>query len=121
LVQAVCIAVTPLAGIPYIAAVIFLPLGVANSLTNIVMITLAQQDIPKERMGRAMALVQFCSYAPYSLSALLGAVVTRSLGPSFMFEITACGMAAAFLAGLQRDPYRLARRREKLTPAAGPE
>jgi MFS family permease len=109
IVEAACIAATPLARGPYGATALFVLLGVANCLTNIVMITLLQQSIPMARMGRAMAFVQFCNYAPYSVSALLGSVVTSAFGPSAMFEITAIGLTLAFLSALARPPYQLSR------------
>lgn len=103
LLMALAIAMLPYGGVASAAAWMFLA-GVANSGSNVILLTVIQITIPRHLMGRIMGLLMFASFGTYPISVALGGVLTNRFGPQPLFPLSALVLALAILFGmLQRE------------------
>jgi predicted MFS family arabinose efflux permease len=106
LICAASIAALPfLGGLPGAAAAAVL-LGVGLGFGNTVMITLAQQWVPNELLGRVMGLVMMCAIGFFPVSTVVTGVLVHVLGPSPFFVIAGAALAAAILGALSQPAFR---------------
>jgi predicted MFS family arabinose efflux permease len=102
IVQASFIALVPYAGGLIGALVCMLIMGLANSITNVLFITLIQQTLPRAQLGRIMSVIMFASLGSYPISVLLAGILVTRTGPAIMFPISAAFLTAGALFGLSR-------------------
>jgi MFS family permease len=94
-----------LGGLPGAAAAALL-LGVGAGFGNTVMITLAQQWVPPELLGRVMSLVMVCAIGSFPVTTALTGVLVHVLGPPPFFVIAGVGLTAAVLGSLSQPVFR---------------
>jgi MFS family permease len=100
-----------IAAIPFLgglagAAAAALLLGVGLGFGNTVLITLAQQWVPADLLGRVMSLVMMCSIGSYPISTALTGVLVHVFGPSPFFVIAGIAVAVASLVALSQPVFR---------------
>ncbi|HLX58444.1 MAG TPA: MFS transporter [Ktedonobacteraceae bacterium] len=105
-VQASAIALVPYAGGLIGGLVCMLIMGFANSITNVLFITLIQQTLPHAQLGRLMSVIMFASLVSYPISVLLAGILVTRTGPAIMFPISAAFLTAGALFGLSRREIR---------------
>jgi MFS family permease len=106
LVCAASMAAIPfLGGLPGAAAAA-LVLGVSTGFGNTVMITLAQQWVPEELLGRVMSLIFMCAIGSFPVTTAVTGVLVHVLGPSPFFVIAGGGLAATTLGALSQRTFR---------------
>ncbi|HEV2581984.1 MAG TPA: MFS transporter [Ktedonobacteraceae bacterium] len=99
LLQAIAIAFVPYAGLA--GAITFMAvMGIFNSVTNVIFITIIQQIIPRHLLGRVMGVIMFGSLGSYPLSVVIVGVVVARAGPSIIFPIGGAMLFLAVLYGL---------------------
>lgn len=106
IVQAGAVALIPYAGGLIGALVCMLLMGITNSITNVLFITLVQQTLPRTQLGRVMGVIMFASFGSYPLSVLLAGILVAHTGPAIMFPVSAAFLAAGALFGLSRREIR---------------
>ena len=81
-------------------------MGIFNSVTNVIFITIIQQIIPRHLLGRVMGAFMFASFGSYPLSvAIVGTIVAR-LGPAIIFPISGAVLGIAVVFGLFQKQLR---------------
>ena len=80
--------------------------GVSNSFTNVIFITIIQQIIPRHLLGRVMAAILFASFGTYPLSVAVAGFLVASFGPVFLFPVSGTALFLAFGFGLLRPELR---------------
>ncbi len=106
LVQGVLVAVTPFTGGLTGAAITMAAWGLFNSMSNVLLITLLQQKLPRSLMGRIMGAFGFANFGLYPISVAVGGVVVDRLGPEILFVITGALLFLAILYGLFQPELR---------------
>ncbi len=105
LVMAGMLALVPHGGL--FGAVIWMLLaGTANSISNVLIMTMLQLRIPRHLMGRVMGLLMFASFGTYPISVALGGVLTAQFGPATLFPFSGLLLALAILAGMAQRELR---------------
>lgn len=94
-----------LGGLPGAAAAALL-LGVGAGFGNTVMITLAQQWVPPQLLGRVMSLIMVCAIGSFPITTVLTGVLVHVLGPPPFFVIAGAGLAAAVLGAASQPAFR---------------
>jgi MFS family permease len=104
LVQAVFVAIVPFTGGLTGATISIALWGIANAMSNVLLITLLQQKMPRALLGRIMGAFMFANFGLYPLSVAVGGLVVDRFGPAILFPITGAMMFGAILYGiLQRE------------------
>lgn len=106
LVQGVLVAITPFTGGLTGAAITMAAWGLFNSMSNVLLITLLQQKLPRSLMGRIMGAFGFANFGLYPISVAVGGVVVDRLGPEILFVITGALLFLAILYGLFQPELR---------------
>ncbi|HKT39124.1 MAG TPA: MFS transporter, partial [Ktedonobacterales bacterium] len=106
LVQGVLVAVTPFTGGLTGAAITIAAWGVFNAMSNVLLITLLQQKLPKALMGRIMGAFGFANFGLYPISVAAGGVVVDRYGPEILFVITGVLLVLAIIYGLFQPELR---------------
>jgi predicted MFS family arabinose efflux permease len=106
LIQGILVAVTPFTGGLTGAAITMAAWGLFNSMSNVLLITLLQQKLPRSLMGRIMGAFGFANFGLYPISVAVGGVVVDRLGPEILFVITGAVLFLAILYGLFQPELR---------------
>jgi predicted MFS family arabinose efflux permease len=106
LVQGVLVAITPFTGGLTGAAITMAAWGLFNSMSNVLLVTLLQQKLPRSLMGRIMGAFGFANFGLYPISVAVGGVVVDRLGPEILFVITGALLFLAILYGLFQPELR---------------
>lgn len=107
LLQAIAIAFVPYAGLAG-AITSMATMGIFNSVTNVLFITIIQQIIPRHLLGRVMGVIMFGSLGSYPLSVVIVGIVVARAGPSIIFPIGGAMLFLAVLYGLfQKQIWKL--------------
>ena len=102
--QGIFIAVTPFTGGLLGAAISICVWGFVNAMSNVLLITLLQQKMPRALLGRVMGAFMFANFGLYPISVALGGVVVDRFGPAILFPITGIMLSGAILYGIfQRE------------------
>jgi len=106
LAQAAFVAITPFVGGLTGAAITIAAWGIFNAMSNVLLITLLQQKLPRALMGRIMGAFGFANFGLYPISVAVGGVVVERLGPAILFPITGALLFLAILYGLFQPELR---------------
>jgi predicted MFS family arabinose efflux permease len=106
LVQGIFVAVTPFTGGLTGAAIAMAAWGIVNAMSNVLLITLIQQRLPRALLGRIMGAFMFANFGLYPISVAVGGVVVDRLGPAILFPITGSMLFLAILYGLFQPELR---------------
>jgi predicted MFS family arabinose efflux permease len=106
LVQGILVAITPFTGGLTGAAITMAAWGLFNAMSNVLLITLLQQKLPRSLMGRIMGAFGFANFGLYPISVAVGGVVVDRLGPEILFVITGALLFLAILYGLFQPELR---------------
>lgn len=106
IVQALAIALVPYTGGLIGALACMFIVGFTNSITNVLLITLVQQTLPRAQLGRLMSVIMFASFGSFPLSVLLAGILVTHTGPAIMFPISAGFLTLGALFGLARREIR---------------
>jgi MFS family permease len=106
LVQGALVAITPFTGGLTGAAITIAAWGFFNAMSNVLLITLIQQKLPRALMGRIMGAFGFANFGLYPISVAVGGVVVDRLGPEILFVITGALLSLAILYGLFQPEFR---------------
>lgn len=105
LVMAATFALVPYGGLA--GAMIWMLIGgIANSVGNVLILTVLQLRIPRHLMGRVMGLFMFASFGTYPISVALGGVLTAQFGPAILFPFSGLLLALAILFGIAQRELR---------------
>ena len=69
--------------------------GVANGLSNVLLISLVQQVFPRHLLGRIMGAFMLAAYGIYPLSVALGGFLTVHFGVVMMFPLAGIALIIA--------------------------
>lgn len=106
LAQGILVAITPFTGGLAGAAITMAAWGLVNAMSNVLLITLLQQKLPRALMGRIMGAFMFANFGLYPISVAVGGVVVDRLGPAILFPITGALLFLAILYGLFQPELR---------------
>lgn len=106
MVQGIFVALTPFTGSLAGAAMTMAAWGVANSMSNVLFITLLQQRLPRALMGRIMGAFMFANFGLYPVSVAVGGLVVDRLGPEILFPVTGGMLFLALLYGIFQPELR---------------
>lgn len=106
ILQGTFVAVTPFTGGLLGAAIAIGLWGVVNAMSNVVLITLLQQRMPRALIGRIMGAFMFANFGLYPLSVAVGGVVVDRFGPAILFPITGAMLGVAMLYGIFQPELR---------------
>ena len=106
LVQALALAAIPFTGGLTGAAISIAVWGIVNAMSNVLLITLIQQRLPRALLGRIMGAFMFANFGLYPISVAVGGVVVDRLGPAIIFPITGGMLFLAILYGLFQPELR---------------
>lgn len=106
LAQAVFVAITPFMGGLTGAAITMAAWGVTNAMSNVLLITLIQQKLPRALLGRVMGAFMFANFGLYPISVAVGGMVVDQLGPAILFPITGGILFLAITYGLFQPELR---------------
>ncbi len=81
-------------------------MGVCNSVSNVLFLTIIQQYFPRHLLGRIMGLFLFASFGSYPLSVALAGFVTERFGPVILFPVCGAALFVAIMFGLSRRELR---------------
>ncbi|HET9979076.1 MAG TPA: MFS transporter [Ktedonobacterales bacterium] len=102
--QGIFVAITPFTGGLLGAAISMGVWGLVNAMSNVLLITLLQQKMPRALLGRVMGAFMFANFGLYPISVALGGVVVDRFGPAILFPITGIMLSGAILYGIfQRE------------------
>lgn len=105
LLQAIAVALIPYTGLAG-AIVCMAAMGIFNSVTNVIFITIIQQIIPRHLLGRVMGVFMFASFGSYPLSVVIVGIVVAHFGPAIIFPIGGATLFLAVAFGLTRRQLR---------------
>jgi hypothetical protein len=105
LVMAVAVAVAPFGGLVGAAVALFVA-GATSTGTNILVITLIQQEVPRALLGRVMGVLTFVGLGLFPVSVAVTGLVTARWGATAIFVVTGALLAAGFLSGLAQPAIR---------------
>jgi MFS family permease len=102
--QGIFVAITTFTGGLLGAAISMGVWGLVNAMSNVLLITLLQQKMPRALLGRVMGAFMFANFGLYPISVALGGVVVDRFGPAILFPITGVMLSGAILYGIfQRE------------------
>lgn len=105
MLQAIAVALIPYGGLA--GAIVFMAaMGIFNSVTNVIFITIMQQIIPRHLLGRIMGVFMFASFGSYPLSVAIVGVIVAHFGPTIIFPIGGATLFLAVAFGLTRRQLR---------------
>jgi predicted MFS family arabinose efflux permease len=87
LLMAGAITVVPVGGVSG-AMIGMLVAGLANSVTNVLLVTAIQVRVPSHRLGRVMGLLVFASLGTHPLSAAITGILSSHAGPAILFPLS---------------------------------
>lgn len=105
LFQAFAVAFIPYGGLAGATGCLF-AMGVSNSFTNVIFVTIIQQIIPRHLLGRTMALIFLASFGTYPLSVAAAGFLVARFGPMFLFPVSGAALFLAIGFGLLRPELR---------------
>jgi predicted MFS family arabinose efflux permease len=105
LLQAFVVALIPFGGLTAATVCMFV-MGVSNSFTNVIFLTIIQQIIPRHLLGRTMALIFLASFGTYPLSVAAAGFLVARFGPVFLFPVSGVALFLAIGFGLLRPELR---------------
>ena len=105
LFQAFTVAFIPYGGLAG-ATVCMFAMGVSNSFTNVIFLTILQQISPRHLLGRTMALIFLASFGTYPLSVAAAGFLVARFGPTFLFPVSGAALFLAIGFGLLRPELR---------------
>ncbi|MGH2495616.1 MAG: MFS transporter [Ktedonobacteraceae bacterium] len=105
MLQAIVIVFIPYGGLAG-AIVCMAAMGLFNSATNVIFITIMQQIIPRHLLGRIMGVFMFASFGSYPLSVAVIGVIVAHFGPAIIFPIGGATLFLAVAFGLTRKQLR---------------
>lgn len=106
LLQALAITLIPYSGGLIGAMLCLLLMGFMNSITNVLFITLMQENLPRAQLGRFMGIILFASFGSYPISVLLAGILINHTGPAIMFPVSGAFLAAGAAFGLSQREIR---------------
>jgi hypothetical protein len=106
LAQALAIALIPFTGGLIGTMICMCVMGMTNSITNILFITLIQQVTPRHLLGRVMSVIMMASFGSYPLSVAISGIIVAQTGPAIFFPLTGIILATAIVFGLSRRALR---------------
>lgn len=80
--------------------------GVANGLSNVLLISLVQQSFPRHMCGRVMGAFLLAAYGIYPLSVILGGLTAQWLGIIAMFPLAGLALLGAVVYGWVQGTLR---------------
>jgi hypothetical protein len=80
--------------------------GATSTGTNILVITLIQQEVPRALLGRMMGVLTFVGLGLFPVSVAVAGLVTARWGAAAIFVVTGALLAAGFLTGLSQRAIR---------------
>lgn len=104
-VMAVAVALVPLVGFTGAVAALVVA-GGASTVTNVLVITVVQQDTPPALLGRVMGAIVFAGLGLFPLSVAATGLVVARFGTERLFLVTGAVLLAAFAYGLSRPAMR---------------
>ncbi len=108
LAQGLAITLIPYSGGLIGAMLCLFLMGFMNSITNVLFITLMQENLPRAQLGRFMGIILFASFGSYPISVLLAGILIAHTGPAIMFPVSGAFLALGAIYGLfQREIQRL--------------
>jgi len=105
ILQAIAVALIPYGGLAG-AIVCMAAMGIFNSVTNVIFITIIQQIIPRHLLGRVMGAFMFASFGSYPLSVAIVGTIVAHLGPAIIFPISGAVLGIAVVFGLFQKQLR---------------
>ena len=105
ILQAIAIALIPYDGLAG-AIVCMAAMGIFNSVSNVIFITILQQIIPRHLLGSVMGVIMFASFGSYPLSVAIVGVIVAHLGPAIIFPISGAFLCIAVVFGLFQKQLR---------------
>lgn len=106
LLQSFTVAIIPFSGGLLGATLSMAAMGVCNSVTNIIFMTIIQQVLPRHLLGRIMGLFMFASFGSYPLSVAVAGFVVARFGPVIIFVVTGAALFVAIVFGLLHRELR---------------
>lgn len=88
------------------AIVCMAAMGVFNSISNVIFVTVIQQIIPRHLLGRIMGVLMFANFGAYPLSVAVVGVIVARFGPGIIFPIGGAILFLAVAFGLTRRQLR---------------
>ncbi|WP_433259997.1 MFS transporter [Actinosynnema sp. CS-041913] len=98
--QGLLLVVVPWTGDVYLAGAAMLGVGVLNSVTNVIMVSLIQVATPPDRLPHVMSLMWLLSFGMFPVSVLATGLLATHLGPPAAMVVAGAALALGFLAGL---------------------
>jgi DHA3 family tetracycline resistance protein-like MFS transporter len=80
--------------------------GTTSTVTNVLVITILQQDTPRQLLGRVMGAIMFAALGLFPLSVAVAGVVVSHYGSRVVFLTTGALLFAAFTFGFSRPEIR---------------
>lgn len=117
LVAAIVICLVPLPGLASAGAIVVGGYGMCIGFGNIVSMTLLQQWVPRQLLGRVMSLVMLAGIGSFPASVAVAGVLVRHLGPAPFFPVAGIVLAVTILAGLTQSEIRDFGARPRSQPA----
>jgi hypothetical protein len=105
MLQGVAVVLIPFGGLAG-AIVCMAAMGVFNSMSNVIFVTVIQQIIPRHLLGRIMGVLMFANFGAYPLSVAVVGVIVARFGPSIIFPIGGAMLFLAVAFGLTRRQLR---------------
>jgi predicted MFS family arabinose efflux permease len=106
MVMAVAVTLVPFGG--YVGAAVALAVaGIASTVTNVLVITLVQQNTAPHLLGRVMSAIVFAGLGLFPLSTVVAGLVVDSSGSTAVFLATGVTLLLAFAFGFSRRELRL--------------
>ncbi len=88
------------------AMVCMVVMGVCNSVSNVIFLTIMQQILPRHLLGRIMGVFMFASFGSFPLSVAVAGFVTARFGPVIIFPVSGAALFVAIVFGLSRRELR---------------
>jgi MFS family permease len=76
--------------------------GAASTVTNVMIVSVVQQGVPRELLGRVMAAIMFCALGLFPVSVAATGFVIDRFGTTSVFLATGLLLVSAFTFGLSR-------------------
>ena len=105
MLQALAVVLIPYGGLAG-AILCMAAMGIFNSMSNVIFITVIQQIIPRHLLGRIMGVLMFASFGAYPLSVAVVGVIVARFGPTIIFPIGGAMLFLAVAFGLTRRQLR---------------
>lgn len=105
--QAAMLALAALVPATAVTILLFLGIGVAAAMGNVVMMTFVQTEVPADVRGRVSGALLVSSVGLFPVGALLAGLAASVAGPRAVLIIASALVAATSMAGLISRPVRL--------------